>query len=172
MEEELVSKSERKRQALRLQALGKALTALKRPQLEALPLPEQLAHAIFEYQRFTSHEARRRQLQFIGRLMRDFDATALEAALADLRGESDDARYRMHQAEQWRERLLADPTALKDFFDAFPDADRQALRQALTRAQKPATETQHKTATRALFRLIREQIPEDPDTPEDDHQDA
>jgi len=172
MEDELVSKSERKRQALRLQALGKELTGLKHAQLEALPMPEKLAHAIFEYQRFTSHEARRRQLQFVGRLMRDFDPSELEAALADLRGESDDARYRMHQAEQWRERLLADPGAVTDFFDAFPEADRQALRQALARAQKPAGEAQQKAAARALFRLIRDQIPDGPDAPADDHQDA
>lgn len=163
MEEALVSKSERKRQALRLQELGKALAAMKRAQLEALPLPEKLAQAIFDYQRFTSHEARRRQLQFVGRLMRDVDADPLEAALANLRGESADARYRLHRAEQWRERLLADPAELTAFLAEFPDADRQALRQALQRALKPAAETRQKAATRALFRLIRDQIPEDHD---------
>jgi ribosome-associated protein len=171
MEEDFVSKSERKRQALRLQALGKELTGLKRAQLEALPLPERLAHAIFEYQRFASHEAKRRQLQFIGRLMRDFDANELETALANLRGESADARYRLHQAEQWRDRLLAEPAALTEFLDEFPDADRQALRQAIARAQKPAAETQQKAANRALFRLIREQIPDEEDQG-DGHQDA
>ncbi len=164
MEEEIVSKSERKRQALRLQELGKELAAMKRAQLEDLPLPEKLAQAIFDYQRFTSHEARRRQLQYVGRLMRDVDVDPLEAALADLRGESADARYRVHLAEQWRERLLAEPAELTEFLAEFPNADRQALRQALQRALKPAAEIQHKAATRALFRLIRDQIPEDPDT--------
>jgi ribosome-associated protein len=160
MEEEIVSKSELKRQALRLQELGKEIAALKRAQIEALPLSEKLAHAIFDYQRFPSHEARRRQLQYIGRLMRDVDAEPLAAALADLRGESADARYRLHLAEQWRERLLAEPAALTQFLDDYPEADRQALRQALQRALKPAAETQQKAAARALYRLIRDQIPE------------
>jgi len=163
MEDENVSKSERKRQATRLQVLGKELTELKRPQLEAMPLPDRLAHAIFEYQRFTSHEARRRQMQYIGRLMRDYDVAELEAALADLRGDSADARYRMHQAELWRARLLAEPTALSEFLNEFPDADRQVMRQAIQRATKPAAEPQQKAAARALFRLIREQIPEGAD---------
>jgi ribosome-associated protein len=165
--DDLVSKSELKRQALRLQELGKELAALKRQQLEALPLPDRLAHAIFEYQRFTSHEARRRQLQYIGRLMRDVDPEPLAAALADLRGESADARYRVHLAELWRERLLAEPAALSEFLDQFPQADRQALRQALQRAQKPAAETQQKAAARALFRLIRDQITDEDGDPED-----
>ena len=163
MEEDFVSKSELKRQALKLQDLGRALTELKRAQLEALPLPERLARAVFDYQRFPSHEARRRQLQYIGRLMRDIETDEIEAALASLRGESADARYRLHLAEQWRERLLADPAALTEFLDAFPDTDRQALRQALQRAHKSGTEAQQKTATRALFRLIRAQIAEPDD---------
>jgi ribosome-associated protein len=166
-DDDYVSKSELKRQALRLQELGKELAALKRAQLEALPLPEKLAQAIFDYQRFTSHEARRRQLQYVGRLMRDVDAAPIEAALADLRGESADARYRMHLAEQWRERLLAEPAALHEFLAEYPQADRQALRHALQRALKPAAETQQKAATRALFRTIREQIPDD-DRPDED----
>jgi len=161
MEEQIVSKSERKRQALRMQGLGKELTELKRQQLESLPLPEKLAQAVFDYQRFNSHEARRRQLQFIGRLMRDLDITEIDAALANLRGESADARYRVHLAEQWRERLLAEPAALAEFLAEFPDADRQAMRLALQRAQKPAAEPQQKAMARALFRLIRDQIPDD-----------
>ena len=163
MDDNGISKTAQKREALRLQALGRELAALKRAQIEALPMPEKLAQALFDYQRFTTHEARRRQLQFIGRLMRAVDAAPLSEALAGLRGESDDARYRQHQAEQWRARLLADTGALTDFVDAFPTCDRQALRQALQRARKPAGETAARAAERALFRLIRAQLP----SPED-----
>ena len=161
MEDEYISKTALKREALRLQALGLELTQLKRSQIETLPLHDKLAHAVLEYQRFTSNGARRRQLQFIGKLMRDIDITELEQALANLRGESADARYRVHQAEHWRERLLAEPEALTEFLTEYPEADRQALRHALQRARKPAAEIEQKTAARALFRLIREQIPED-----------
>jgi ribosome-associated protein len=172
MEDEGVSKSERKRQALRLQSLGRELTALKPQQLAALPLPEKLAQSILDYQRFTSHEARRRQLQYIGRLMRDFDTTELDLALADLRGASSDARYRLHVAEQWRDRLLADPAAVTGYFAEFPEADRQAVRRAVTRTQQATSDAARKTAARALFRLIREQVPDAADDDAVEHQDA
>ncbi|MFM7120781.1 MAG: ribosome biogenesis factor YjgA [Gammaproteobacteria bacterium] len=169
MDDAGISKTAQKREALRLQALGRDLAALKRAQIEALPMPEKLAQALFVYQRFTTHEARRRQLQFIGRLMRTVDSAPLGEALAGLRGESDEARYRQHQAEQWRTRLLADPGALTAFVDAFPDCDRQALRQALQRARKPAGESAARAAERALFRVIRAQLPatDDADDPAD-----
>jgi ribosome-associated protein len=172
MEESVVSKSARKRQALRLQTLGRELAELKPQQLAGLPLPEKLAQSIRDYQRFTSHEAKRRQLQFIGRLMRDFDTTELDTVLADLRGVSADARYRLHLAEHWRDRLLGEPAAVTEFFAEFPNADRQAVRRLVTRAQQATGDTARKAAARALFRLIREAVP---DAGEDDqvpHQDA
>jgi ribosome-associated protein len=156
MEEPEVSKSGRKREALRLQALGRELTALRPQQLEALELPDALLAALLDYQRFPSHGARRRQLQFIGRLMRELDASAIEDALADLRGESAGARYAFHQVEQWRERLLAEPETLTDFLDAFPDADRQRVRLALQRVTKAPDESRQRTAARALFRVLRD----------------
>jgi ribosome-associated protein len=171
-QEAVVSKSERKRQALRLQTLGRELTELNPQQLAGLPLPEKLAHSILDYQRFTSHEARRRQLQYIGRLMRDFDTTELDAALADLRGASSDARYRLHLAERWRDRLLGEPAAVTEFFAEFPEADRQAVRRSVTRAQQATGDTARKTAARALFRLIREQVPDAADDDPIQHQDA
>jgi ribosome-associated protein len=166
MDELYVSKTARKREALELQGLGQTLAGLKRAQLEALPLPDRLAQALFDYQSFTTHEARRRQMQFIGRLMRDLDTSPINEALATLRGESADARYRQHAAEEWRDRLLAEPDALTAFIEAYPDCDRQAVRQALTRARKPAGEVETRTAHRALFRVLRDQVPETPLTPE------
>ncbi|MGA0838811.1 MAG: ribosome biogenesis factor YjgA [Pseudomonadales bacterium] len=160
MDESYVSKTARKREALELQALGQTLAGLKRAQLETLPLPDKLAQALFDYQRFTTHEARRRQMQFIGRLMRDLDTAPIVEALATLRGESADARYRQHEAEHWRDRLIAEPEMLTAFIETYPDCDRQAVRQALTRARKPAGEVETRTAHRALFRILREQIPE------------
>jgi ribosome-associated protein len=105
-------------------------------------------------------------MQFIGRLMRDLDTSPINEALATLRGESADARYRQHAAEEWRDRLLAEPDALTAFIEAYPDCDRQAVRQALTRARKPAGEVETRTAHRALFRVLRDQVPETPLTPE------
>lgn len=158
MEEQPPSKSELKRRALGLQALGRELTTLKPAQLATLPMPEKLADAIANYQRFPSREAKRRQLQYIGRLMRDLDVEPIESALHTLRGESAESQYELHLVERWRERLLETPEALTEFLDTYPATDRQALRRQLQRVQKASTETQQRAAARALFRFLRETV--------------
>ena len=151
-----VSKSERKRRAHRLQALGRRLAELKPEDLEALDLPDALVTAIADYQRFPSHEARRRQLQFIGRLMRNVDPEPLQTALDGLDGQSARARYEFHQLERWRERLLQEPEALTAFVAEHPDVDVQQLRHRIHQVQKADSEDAQRTAYRALFRFLRE----------------
>jgi ribosome-associated protein len=155
---EHVSKSERKRQAHRLQALGRRLTELTPAQLAELVLPDTLRTAVTDYQRFPSHGARRRQLQFIGRLMRDLDVAPIQQALDDLQGQSARARYEFHQLERWRERLLAEPEALTEFLDQHPETDAQQLRHRIDQVHKAKTEDQEKTAFRALFRFLRDTL--------------
>ncbi len=151
-----LSKSERKRQAHVLQNLGKRLTELNADDLDSLPLPLELKDAIADYRRFGSFEAKRRQLQFIGKLMRDIEVEPIQNLLDRLDGTSAAARYELHELERWRERLLADPKALTDYLKAYPHADRQRLRQHLKRARQAGDERAAKTASRALFRLLRE----------------
>ena len=156
------SKSELKRQALGQQELGRELTTLRPAQLAELPLPEKLAAAIADYQRFPSRGARRRQLQYIGRLMRDLDCAPIEAALDTLRGHSAEAQYEFHLLERWRERLVESPDdALTEFLEAYPNTDRQALRHQLQRLHKAGTEEQQRSAARALFRFLREPVQAD-----------
>jgi ribosome-associated protein len=157
-----VSKSARKREAERLQVVGRALTELKAADLDAIAeahpraLPEKLRQAIADYQRFPSHGARRRQLQFIGRLMRDIDLEPLQAALDTLHGQSAHARYEFHQLERWRERLLAEPEALTDYLNQHPGVDAQELRQHIADVHKAGSEERQRHAARALFRFLRE----------------
>jgi ribosome-associated protein len=157
-EPELVSKSERKRQAHRIQALGQQLTELKPAQLRELELPEKLLACVLEYQRFPSHEARRRQLQFIGRLMRDLDVEPIQQALDRLQGQTAQAQYEFHQLETWRERLLAEPDALTEFMAEHPEVDTQQLRHRIAQVHKARDEQQQRTASRALFRYLRESV--------------
>jgi ribosome-associated protein len=157
-ETEIVSKSERKRQAHRIQALGQELTGLKPAQLRELDLPERLLASILDYQRFPSHEARRRQLQFIGRLMRDVELDPIREALDRLQGTSAQAQYAFHQLEIWRERLLAEPDALTAFLSEHPEVDAQQLRHRITQVHKARDEHQQRTASRALFRYLRESV--------------
>lgn len=156
--DEPLSKSERKRRAHRLQALGRQLTGLNAEDLAELALPDKLYQAIVDYQRFPSHEARRRQLQFIGRLMRDLDVEPLQQALDTLHGQSARAQYEFHQLERWRERLLAEPDALTGFMDEHPHTDVQQLRHRIAQVHKAASEEQHRGAYRALFRFLRDSV--------------
>lgn len=157
-DDESVSKTARKREAERLQAIGRRLGELSSDQLAGMQLPAELADAIDDYRRFPSHGAKRRQLQFIGKLMRDLDSEAIEAQLADLDGESAQARYLFSQTERWRDELINDPDSLTRFIDAYPAVDRQRLRQLLGKTRGAKNEAQQKTHARALFRYLREII--------------
>ncbi len=157
------SKTARKREAERLQSVGRELTELKPDLLAKLDLPTALADAIANYQRFPSRGAKRRQLQFIGRVMRDHDTQAIEAELARIKGQAASVRYELHQLEQWRERLLRDTDALTQYLSEHPVTDRQRLRQLVTKARKSTNNgtalgsTQAKADSRALFRFLRDQ---------------
>ena len=150
-----VSRTQRKRQALDLQNLGKQLVELGPSDLARVPIPAELRDAIALWKRIRSHEARRRQLQFIGKLMRGIDIEPIRAALARIDGQSATARYEFHQLEHWRERLIEEPDALTEYLALHPNADRQRLRQQLSRVRKAPDEEKRKAESRALFRLLR-----------------
>lgn len=156
MEEEFVSKSEKKRQMDALQKLGAALAALAPAQLETIEVPDDLLAAIREAQRITSHEGRRRQLQFIGKLMRKVDPVPLQAGLDRLAGRSTAARVEQRRLEHWRERLIADDGALTAFAAEHPGADLQAIRALIRNARREIEGAKPPRAQRELFRLLRE----------------
>ena len=153
---ELPSKTALKRAATEAQSLGKRLTELKPEQLSALPLPDNLRSAIEDYQRFPSHGAKRRQLQFIGKLMRDADLDAMAQMIDQLDGQTAQAKYEFAQLEKWRDELLSSGDAMTRFIDAHPNVDRQQLRQLVKKATSAKDEDAARNASRALFRFLRD----------------
>jgi ribosome-associated protein len=153
MVDEESSKSARKREAQRLKNLGQQLADLNDEQRAALPLPANLAKAVADYREITSHEAKRRQGQYIGRLMRGIDVTELERALANLTRSSGLARFEHHEAERWRESLIAEDEALIDYIRRYRATNRQQLR-ALIKTTR--TRPDDAAAFRALFRYLRD----------------
>ena len=151
-----VSKSERKRRATRLQQLGRALTKLNANQLATVAMSDSLLKAIRDYQRFPSNEARRRQLQFIGKLVRAEDTDQIEKALAQLDGTSAEAQYEFHQLELWRDRLIEEPNSLTEYLQDHPNTDRQALKHHIQRVHRAYDDQQRRTSARALFRFMRD----------------
>ena len=156
MEAQIVSRTKKKQHVEELQKLGAALIELPSAQLDALGLPAQLLAAVREAQRITSHEARRRQVQFIGKVMRRVDPEPVRAALAAITGQSASARARQKRLEQWRERLIGDDAALTEFASGHAGADLQAMRALIRNARKEIAEGKPPRAQRELFRLIRE----------------
>jgi len=157
------SKSAVKRAMSELQDLGAELVALSADQLRKIDLPDDLRDAVRDAQRFTQHEARRRQLQYIGRLMRGLDAEPIRAAIDDIKGVSAAAAVRLHAVERLRERLLADEKVIGEIAAEHPQADLQQLRQLRRNALKEQEHGKPPRAFRELFRVLREL--ENPPTP-------
>jgi ribosome-associated protein len=152
------SKSRRKREMHDLQQLGEALCALDPSRLATLGLPERLSEAILLARRVTAREGRRRQLQFVGRLMRDVDPEPLRAALAEWTGGPDAERARFAAVERWRERLLRDADGVAAFVAAHPRADPAALAVLVAgaRAERIGGGPPHNY--RALFRALERTV--------------
>jgi len=145
-----------------LQALGVALVALPEGMLQAMALDSRLLDAVLEAKRITAHEGKRRQIQYIGRLMRDVDPAPIRARIAELEGSSAQATARHRRLEGWRERLIADDEALTAFATEHPGADLQALRTLIRNARKEASLGKPPHAFRELFRVLKEFEPNSP----------
>ena len=154
--DEKPSKSALKREMTELQALGEDLAALSKDQLKRIDLPDDLRDALRDAQRFTQHEAHRRQLQYIGKLMRGIDPAPIRAALDDIKGVSAAANARMHALERLRTRFLEDERVIGEIAEAHPGADLQHLRQLRRNALKEQEQGKPPRAFRELFRVLRE----------------
>lgn len=152
------SKSLLKRQAHELQALGEALLGLPDEKLAALASSQQLVDAVREYKRTRSHEGRRRQMQYIGKLMRGTDTGPLREAVAALQLPSARDTLLLHDAERWRLDLVASDDALTRWAAAHPHTELQQLRALVRQARKDAAlppEQRHGRAWRELFRFVK-----------------
>ena len=150
-----ISKTQRKKEMHDLQALGAAVVDLPESQITALPLGDALSKAVLEAKRIRSHEAKRRQMQYIGRLMRDVDPAPIRAQLDALTGHSAQEAARHRRLEMLREKLLADDAALTDYVAAHGGADLQALRTLIRNARREQKEGRAPRAFRELFRVLK-----------------
>ena len=155
-EQEPISKSQRKRDMHALQAIGEKLTGLNNEQLSKIEMSDKLRFAITEMQRITKHEARRRQLQYIGRLMRDEESEGIIDAIAKIENAHLESAKDLHDLEIWRDRLINETKeTLTEFIAEHPDADVQHLRHLIRNAQKEKETEKPAGGSRALFRFLR-----------------
>ena len=157
-EDRPLSKTRRKKDSHALQDLGEALVALKPTQLARIEMPERLADAIAEARRISGFEARRRQMQYIGKIMRDVDSTRIAEEIDRIRtGRREDTTHH-HDLERWRDRLLAEDATADELATAVPGIDLQSIRALVRSARKEHARGQPPKSSRALFRLLRKAL--------------
>ena len=155
-QEHLISKSQLKREAHALLELGKKLVQLDKASLEKIPLPDNLLDAINNAKKIRQHGALKRQMQFIGKLMRKTDAEPIQAAYEAATNHYRADTRQLHMLENWRDRLLAEgDSALGELLKQFPDADRQHLRQLMRSAKKERELNKPPRAARELFQYLK-----------------
>ena len=150
----LPSKTRRKAAMHALQDLGEALVLLTPERLAALALPERLADAILQARHITRWEARRRQMQFIGRLMRDVDPLPIQAKLEQWAGATNAEKARLAHVERWRTRLLSEADALDRLCAENARADRPRLAALVARIRDERAHGEPPHAYRELFRTL------------------
>jgi len=149
------SKTQRKHEMHALQQLGVELTALDPGRLSTLALPEKLVDAITTARALSRHEARRRQMQFIGRLMRDVDPVPIREALAAWAEGPRRERERFASLERWRDRVLDEPDGLQAFVERYPSASRDVLAPLVDEARAERARGAPPAKARLLFRELR-----------------
>jgi ribosome-associated protein len=154
------SKTRIKKQMHELRDLGKELTELSKDQLEQLDIPENLREAVREMKGINKFGAQRRQIQYIGKLMREVDPAPILAKLDAWKGKSQQHTAYMHLLERWRDRLMEHDSALTELLAAHPDADVQRLRALIRNAHKEIAGSKPPKNYREIFQVLREIIPE------------
>lgn len=155
------SRTQRKNASHDLQDLGEALARLPDDRLATLEAPELLIEAVREYKRTRSHEGRRRQMQYIGKLMRKADPEPLREAVAAMQVPHARDTLALHQAEHWRETLIANDEAVTRFLAEFPGSDSQQLRSLVRAARKEGLlppEQRHGRSYRELFQFVKQRM--------------
>lgn len=150
------SKTQIKREAEALQKLGAKLIHQKQEFLDKLSLGDELRAALREMLRLKQNEAKRRHLQYIGKLMRDVDPEQIQQAIDTQEAGTQAYVQYFHNLERWRDRLLADDNQLNNFVTEYPDADRQHLRQMIRNTRKEVELNKPPATAKKLFKYIRE----------------
>ena len=154
MSDELPSKTRRKREMHDLQALGAELVDLNEQQLASIDLPERLLDAVHEAKRTTKHEARRRQLQYIGKLMREVDPEPIRSRLDAWKSVSAEHTARLHAIERWRARLLENESAMTELLREHPEADAARLRTLIRNTAREREQGRPPKSFRELFKAL------------------
>ncbi len=159
-DENSISKSQKKRDSTALQTIGAELVRLTPEVIRKLALPEELETAVLDCKNIgpSKHGGFKRQMQYIGRLMREVESAPIIEALQLLKAPSQKQTAQHHLAERWRDRMLADATAVAAFANEFPEADRVLLESYLNKAREDHAAQRPPKYFRLLYQALHKQI--------------
>lgn len=158
LEKNTVSRTQLKLEAENLQSLGLKLCDLSVSKLKVLDLPPNLFEAILVMQKITSNGAKRRQSQYIGKLMRNFDATELNNIMTFWDQQEVKEKQHFHNIELWRKKLIEQPASVNDFLAKFPTEEKLILLNTIKEAQEEKDKDKVPKYNRELFKLIKKII--------------
>ena len=152
----VVSKTELKKDSKKIQQFGRKISELSINNIEAFKFPLNIYEAVIGLKNLKSNSAKKRQVQYLGKLLREIDLTDAFLVMKQLKVSSQKEIQRNHIIEGWRDKLLSNNNSITEFVDEYPKIDRQSLRQTISNAQKEKKEDKGPKYSRQLFKLIKD----------------
>ena len=151
----VISKTELKKDSKKIQEFGRKISELTINNIEAFKFPSNIYEATIDLKNIKSNSAKNRQVQYLGKLLREIDLTDAFLIMKQLKVSSQKEIQRNHIIEDWRDKLLSNNDSITQFVDEYPKIDRQSLRQTISNAQKDDKSPKY---SRQLFKLIKDII--------------
>ena len=151
----VVSKTELKKDSKKIQQFGRKISELTINNIEAFKFPLTIYEAVIGLKNLKSNSAKKRQVQYLGKLLREFDLTHAFLVMKQLEVSSQKEIQRNHIIEGWRDKLLINNDSITEFVDVFPQIDKQSLRQTISNAQKEKKDSKPPKYSKQLFKLIK-----------------
>ena len=155
---EFVSKTELKKDSKKIQAFGKKISELSSEEISSFKFPDTILKAIKDCKSIKSNVAKKRQVQYLGKLLREIDLSEAYLKMDQINSNSQFEVRNNHKAEIWRERLIQDKDAVTELIKLCPDVDRQKIRQLIQNTLKEIKASNHPKYYRRLFKYIKEHI--------------
>ncbi|HCK03198.1 MAG: DUF615 domain-containing protein [Methylophilales bacterium] len=156
----IISKTELKKDSKKVQAFGRSIAELSNDEIKKFNFPVNIQEAIKEFKAIKSNSAKKRQVQFLGKLLREVDLTEAYGVMERLRTNSQQEIQANHYIEKWRDKLLSNKEAITEFISLYPEADSQSLRQLIQNSLKERSLNKPPKSYRQLFQIIKSMIKE------------
>tara|TARA_B100000795_G_scaffold247655_1_gene213998 strand:+ start:19 stop:519 length:501 start_codon:yes stop_codon:yes gene_type:complete len=151
----VISKTELKKDSKKIQQFGREISELTINNIEAFKFPVNIYEATIDLKNLKSNSAKKRQVQYLGKLLREIDLADAFITMKQLKVSSQKEIQRNHIIEGWRDKLLINNDSITEFVDVFPQIDKQSLRQTISNAQKEKKDSKPPKYSKQLFKLIK-----------------